>query len=290
MQTSISSRRAFTLIELLVVIAIIAILAAILFPVFAAAREKARQTACASNMKQLGLAWIQYIQDYDELNPPDVGTCPSPCPTVVWAYSGPGYQDATAGVTLFANDSWGVGSNHFGWPDAIYPYVKSTAVYVCPDDTADTSPYGTPGNANQRTSYGLNRYFVRDDWGGDQPRVHCGTDAQVVAPSSVILLAELFEVRQYTNDVVPNGDAGLGYGSVMDEPGASFAFSGSAAGPQTRFRHARGNNFLYYDGHVKFSTYQFNVDQATISGTTDYTAWCPYPGAPGQCSSGADWD
>lgn len=61
-----SDRRAFTLIELLVVIAIIAILAAILFPVFARAREKARQASCSSNLKQLGLAFIQYTQDYDE--------------------------------------------------------------------------------------------------------------------------------------------------------------------------------------------------------------------------------
>src|ERR1700753_3722417 len=59
-------RRGFTLIELLVVIAIIAILAAILFPVFAKAREKARQIACLSNMKQIGLATLQYVQDYDE--------------------------------------------------------------------------------------------------------------------------------------------------------------------------------------------------------------------------------
>jgi prepilin-type N-terminal cleavage/methylation domain-containing protein len=67
MQTSRKS--GFTLIELLVVIAIIAILAAILFPVFAQAREKARQITCASNMKQLGLGIIQYTQDYDEIYP-----------------------------------------------------------------------------------------------------------------------------------------------------------------------------------------------------------------------------
>ena len=63
------SRRGFTLIELLVVIAIIAILAAILFPVFAKAREKARQTSCLSNLKQLGLSFLMYAQDYDELLP-----------------------------------------------------------------------------------------------------------------------------------------------------------------------------------------------------------------------------
>jgi prepilin-type N-terminal cleavage/methylation domain-containing protein/prepilin-type processing-associated H-X9-DG protein len=92
----------FTLIELLVVIAIIAILAAILFPVFARAREKARQTTCASNLKQLGLALIQYQQDYDE-------DYPTMC-----------YQ---------AGNYYG-----HGWATAIYPFAKTTAVYQCPDD------------------------------------------------------------------------------------------------------------------------------------------------------------
>ena len=92
--------RGFTLIELLVVIAIIAILAAILFPVFATAREKARQTTCSSNLKQLGLGILQYAQDYDE------------CP--------PSGTSKTYSVT--------------GWAGQIYNYVKAKAVYVCPDD------------------------------------------------------------------------------------------------------------------------------------------------------------
>src|SRR5512137_1152715 len=69
MEVNMPKRRAFTLIELLVVIAIIAILAAILFPVFAKAREKARQSSCQSNLKQIGLAFMQYAQDYDEQYP-----------------------------------------------------------------------------------------------------------------------------------------------------------------------------------------------------------------------------
>ena len=94
-------RRAFTLIELLVVIAIIAILAAILFPVFAKAREKARQASCQSNTKQISLAIVQYIQDYDETFP--LGTY------LPWPNTG--------------------GSV---WVDYIAPYVKSTQVFLCP--------------------------------------------------------------------------------------------------------------------------------------------------------------
>jgi len=97
-----ASREAFTLIELLVVIAIIAILAAILFPVFAQVREKARSISCASNMKQLGLGMIQYAQDADE----------NICPPMM-------------GLT---------GPNAQTWDRLVQPYVKSTAVLTCPDD------------------------------------------------------------------------------------------------------------------------------------------------------------
>src|ERR1700693_459962 len=92
--------RGFTLIELLDVIAIIAILAAILFPVFAKVREKARMTSCLSNEKQLGLGVTQYVQDNDE---------------------------------LFPSGNKGDGA---GWAGQIYPYVKSVAVYHCPDDSS----------------------------------------------------------------------------------------------------------------------------------------------------------
>src|ERR1700751_5673294 len=78
MQVVSRSRRGFTLIELLVVIAIIAILAAILFPVFAQAREKARGISCLSNLKQTGLAFAMYVQDYDETTPLQVSPAPSP--------------------------------------------------------------------------------------------------------------------------------------------------------------------------------------------------------------------
>jgi len=117
------SKKGFTLIELLVVIAIIAILAAILFPVFAKAREKARQASCQSNMKQLGIGFVQYVQDYDEKFPTDF---------------------VSTGLAANATSSWA---------SEIYPYEKSTGVFKCPDDTATASTSATPGYP---ISYGLN--------------------------------------------------------------------------------------------------------------------------------------
>jgi prepilin-type N-terminal cleavage/methylation domain-containing protein/prepilin-type processing-associated H-X9-DG protein len=100
-----TSRKGFTLIELLVVIAIIAILASILFPVFARARENARRSSCLSNMKQIGLGIKQYQQDYDEMFPPR----------------------KNLGATLPV-DQYG------GWPILIQPYVKSEQIFQCPSE------------------------------------------------------------------------------------------------------------------------------------------------------------
>lgn len=122
---SISKRKGFTLIELLVVIAIIAILAAILFPVFARARENARRSSCQSNLKQIGLAIFQYSQDYDEKLP-------------------------------FARTP---GPNYNSWAGNAQPYIKSNQVFACPSNTDNANKMGSriPGvTPDIPVSYGIN--------------------------------------------------------------------------------------------------------------------------------------
>ena len=122
------SSRGFTLIELLVVIAIIALLAAILFPVFSRARENARRSSCASNLKQIGLGLIQYHQDYDEV-------------LIAPFYGSIGNSN---------------GDDYYKWMDAIYPYVKSEQIFDCPSNSRSDLKYeyAGPGTGNSSANYG----------------------------------------------------------------------------------------------------------------------------------------
>src|SRR5579871_2200109 len=120
--TEMQKRRGFTLIELLVVIAIIAILAAILFPVFAQARAQARKTSCLSNVKQMGLGMLMYTQDYDEVYPLDLSKVPPP--------KGDYFLITVA-----------------SWQNEVQPYVKNWGIFICPDSqdrNADPFNYFDP--------------------------------------------------------------------------------------------------------------------------------------------------
>ncbi|MHB8996872.1 MAG: DUF1559 family PulG-like putative transporter [Armatimonadota bacterium] len=169
-------RRGFTLIELLVVIAIIAILAAILFPVFAKAREKARQSSCLSNVKQLGLGMLMYVQDYDEKffssGSRWTGNTTYGVNPVV-----PGQPDLNWHATYGYQDSW---------VSEIFPYVKNAQIYRCPSRSVTVCmgcDYGVPhygfrspatltGTFNTRPAMGTftrpaQTMMLTEKWGGN---------------------------------------------------------------------------------------------------------------------------
>lgn len=127
-------RKGFTLIELLVVIAIIAILAAILFPVFAKAREKARQTSCLSNLKQLGTSALMYVQDYDE------------CLF--------GHIQGTR--STFYPPS----GDYLNWPQQIYPYLKNEQLLACPSNSTATFVYAPLNPKDYNFGYGMNYWLT----------------------------------------------------------------------------------------------------------------------------------
>ncbi len=258
--------RGFTLIELLVVIAIIAILAAILFPVFQKVRENARRTACLSNEKQLGLAIIQYQQDADEK---------FPC-------------GAVAGVTPNDNDGYGGGA---GWANQVYTYVKSNAAFVCPDDMG----YG--GTAME--SYGINENLTsgaKHD-GNNTPQGGALGLAACNAPANTLLLAETTACNTYklpstVGELTSPAITGFSYGG--GNPGLNISSSscthysiGIQVGPRTDpgtylgARHTAYCNVLLSDGHAKYLnplliSPGFNAQAATNDTTVNTSSPNPY--------------
>lgn len=168
-------RRGFTLIELLIVIAIIAILAAILFPVFARARENARRASCLSNIKNMGLAMMQYAQDYDERLPRTV-TC--------------GSSMLETGKTTSNTSTCPTGYYTHLWQHSVYPYVKSPQAYLCPSSTTNWD-----GSSTGRMPFGYNNILN-------------GTHlAAILTPATTIMLADTDQAiaNSYLLMPYPNG-------------------------------------------------------------------------------------
>ena len=249
--------RGFTLIELLVVIAIIAILAAILFPVFQKVRENARKASCQSNEKQLGLALIQYSQDYDEF--------------LVPAWNGNGGYNASDPRPA---------SLKYKWMDMIYPFVKSTGVFHCPDDSGESIrnaannatetttglyvPYdqlgivpGTSGTGDDTHygSYSINSY----NFGGTYPDIGPGNDngqgqgytlATLQAPANTVWVVD--GTGSYNMDC---GNANMAADTQAGYPGINCAGQTPTLNDNSPilFRHGGPDlcNVLYCDGHVK---------------------------------------
>jgi prepilin-type N-terminal cleavage/methylation domain-containing protein/prepilin-type processing-associated H-X9-DG protein len=242
--------RGFTLIELLVVIAIIAILAAILFPVFAQAREKARQSSCLSNQKQIGLAILSYAQDADETIPQNE-----------YAYKLGAGGAVTAGV---AQDY-----NNVKWMDAVQPYVKNAAIFNCPSqDFTGSQPYqpvtlrsGTtaPADGAEFGSYGINNAYSTGI-SGAPGLVHPAQGqplAAMTSPSTTVLVAEVNKWDasnrnadfQWTDDT-QQPDSTKAWATGKDPLVAPNGGAGSTGMIQ---RHSGVCNVLWGDGHVKAS-------------------------------------
>lgn len=237
MQQKLSKRPAFTLIELLVVIAIIALLAAILFPVFARARQKARDTTCLSNMKQIGLAVQQYVQDYDGIYP------------IYYAYN----SVPSAGEP-----------GHKGVEVLLQPYSKSTQLFKCPNDSGgpfvatDGDCANNPARQDSYAScYGSSYRFVGSSFsivaGESSENNILKTDTSMVNDAS---FAKPAETRIMRDEMLP------WFGPDQDPNGARYGYySSDPSYNYYRQWHPTGGGFVFADGHAKFIVSAAQFDQ-----------------------------
>ena len=238
------TRSAFTLIELLVVIAIIAILAAILFPVFARARENARRSSCQSNLKQIGLGVMQYTQDYDE------------------RYPGYFYP-----------------SSNCYWVAQIQPYIKSAQVFQCPSES--TAP-GTLTGVGVAPQANVTDYFYNNALTSYNGPANAEVGINQAAVNNVALTimngdwksSSMYD--QLPTKAAPNSGHNCS-GILGDTPVASGDCSDALALDRTAaVRHLEGANYAFADGHVKWykpnSIYGEATPFATSQGSPTFRA------------------
>lgn len=212
-----TNKKAFTLIELLVVIAIISILAAILFPVFARVRENARRASCMSNLKQIGLAMMQYTQDYDEKTP-KVALAPS---------------------------SQASDRNPRGWADALQPYLKNTQIYQCPSEPNQPAVGTNPKFSGVSATTG----GYTDYWMNTQASTQ--SSAVFDFPSQTVMFGDGGDGAHSVYNT--NGVSSVAGGTADSCPTTATASPSLATIPNGgNLRHLGGTNFAFADGHVKW--------------------------------------
>lgn len=279
----------FTLIELLVVIAIIAILAAILFPVFAQAREKARAISCASNFKQAALGITMYAQDYDEtMVPVEYGCC-----------------------------SYNPNTGDRVWPQLVAPYIKNTQIDKCPDDgfntlATDLADMGYPSNASAievdyatgiTADFGYNYFYLSPlnaysggtDAIGNTVIFQGASLASIARPANNLMLIDtIWNLTTTSGPTVPGTPTGGG-NWLVETPSYWYGTGGYWFGGWTPTnldsnfvygeswpRHSQGMNVAFVDGHVKHQ----NLGQVTAGvDVYNYQVYDPSAyewGGPGQ--------
>lgn len=265
--------KAFTLIELLVVIAIIAILAAILFPVFASARTAARKTNDLSNMRQLGTASMMYSTDFDDAY-------------LVFPYaaqwSSPPYTNGQKGLH---------------WADRLMPYVKNKNIYSNPTNNEalyHPSGYWKPGAISAtdtdtsrfyRVTLTFNHLISHGDDGPDNPRV--ASQTSVPAPAETVLFGPSQNWFSWSSCQPSSGGSGRDLVWNVSTGGWGYELWG---GPRGGF--SGGAHFVYADGHAKFARVVQGPDAARGAEGTLYVAFFPqaktYPNVSSTATCPAD--
>ena len=281
-------RSGFTLIELLVVIAIIAILAAILFPVFAQAREKARQTACLSNEKQIGNALMMYVQDYDETYPRSV-------------------FNADPRVNFWENGNY---DKAITWDAVLNPYIKNGKagpaidasgfdnrglggkVFECPSDQGDKDPafaklggmsYSTAGtwvyDSSEPLSHGI---FTKVDSAGPDGLYNVVVSMpEVPAPAETLAFVE----HPYYQSATNSANNTHCYGPAMQHMYKTDQWYdwGAMHDPKYKPLHNGGWNYIFADGHVKWQRPEKTVAKAAAAGGSGFDVDCIW------CTSSGQW-